>query len=121
MADPIADASTPVPQTSIGMTSVPQTSIGDTSVPAPDHHPYKQLHAIADANGIRTSPGTIDELEELLKSLNLSKYLDAFRSKGYDEVGDVKEMDLARLCGVVGLPQGHAERLLRHFEAAAPT
>ena len=83
-----------------------------TSVPKSE---FAHLHAVADATGAATSMG-IDELEALLNSLRLSQYLEAFRGNGYDEVADLRRMDQGKLCDVIGMKRGHADRLLYHFE-----
>ena len=96
--------SMPVPQTSIGSTS--GAGYGDQQ----QEDPY--------ANAPMTSMGAADELEELLDSLDLAEYLEAFRSKGYDKVEDIARMGLDRLCDRIGMLEGHAERLLHRLAAA---
>jgi hypothetical protein len=75
------------------------------------------IHAMRAMIGDEVSKRSMIEpaLAELLRSLDLEQYLQAFADEGYDKVSDVRHLTADELVADVGIKKGHARRLARHF------
>jgi hypothetical protein len=85
----------------------------------PRHHKQSASGDMHHENphGMDAAEGDVVEaaLTALLASLNLSQYLHTFADEGYDELNDVAHLTVDQLIADIGMKQGHARRLARHF------